>query len=137
MLNDQWMMFGVLDASSGKPASDSSFCDEGCYGWAKGCFGCILCCNVLTFRFFFLLGWYLQVYRGGSHTEGWGGYTADYKTGDTVELTLDCSSSQLSFAVQRTNSCWTLNLPQGKSWRLHLDLYYQNDQVRLLSSVLL
>jgi len=116
MLNDHWMMFGVLDASSGQPANGESYSDKGCYGWAKNP---------------------TQVYRGGSRTEGWGGYTGDFKTGDTVELTLDCSSSQLSFAVQRTNSCWTLDLPQGKAWRLHLNLYNQNDQVCFLSSVLL
>jgi len=41
MLNDNRMMFGVLDTNSGKPTSGTSYSNEGCYGWAKVCFVCI------------------------------------------------------------------------------------------------
>jgi len=67
---------------------------------------------------------------------GFNGYYCDFQLHDIIELLLDCDHAIISIKNQRTNSTYKIDIDLHKCpfpWHFHLNLFYPNDQVRILS----
>ncbi len=63
-----------------------------------------------------------------------GGYRGEYKTGDVVELILDCDQKKLTFKELRVTKEHTVYLQTAGPWRLHINLCSEQDRIRLVKT---
>ena len=53
------------------------------------------------------------------------------KQGDTVELVLDCDAGKLTLRLS-TGQKFHIEIPKSKTWKLNVDLFYRNHEIRKL-----
>jgi hypothetical protein len=116
--DNKWMFIGIIleDVLPAAPQDNFSCQWPGSYGWSLGTYG------------------------GGVVRKN-GLYTVDYtstleqlsKQGDTVELVLDCDAGKLSLHFP-TGHQFHIVIPKSKTWRLNVNLRYENDKVRIMDS---
>jgi hypothetical protein len=112
--NRYWMLVGIVLGELGDvvPQSGTSYDWPGSYGWAIGNNG-----NE-------------GVWREGSFTKD-STLTKLIKTGDTVELVLNCDAAKLSLHIP-TGQKFHIDIPTFlQTWRLHVYLYGANDKIRI------
>ena len=56
------------------------------------------------------------------------------KQGDTVELVLDCDAAKFSLYLP-TGRQFQIDIPKSQAWRLHVNMYWQNDKIRIVGVV--
>ena len=82
-------------------------------------------------------GWSLgnkgQVYNEGSCTYNYSLKKLS-KQGDTVELVLDCDAGKLSLHLP-TGQKFQIDIAKSQAWRLHVNLVYANDKIRIVEAV--
>ena len=93
------------------PLNNSSFGWSGSYGWA--------------------LGNNSQVYNNGQSSNN-NSLKNTCKQGDTVELTLNCTTSTLTLVVPSGRQ-FIHTLPSSATWMLHVNVYGANDKIRIVS----
>jgi hypothetical protein len=110
--NNNWIMVAILKADV-VPQSGSSYSLPGCNGWYLGTNN-------------------PAVNKNGLHTSN---KTFNVtKQGDTVELVLDCDAGKLSLHLP-TGQQSHIEIPKSQSWRLHVNLLYANDKIRIVEVV--
>jgi BTB/POZ domain len=104
-----WLFFGVVSTT---PTTNNSYSHSDSYGWAGSS----------------------QVYVAGALKEGFDGFVYDVVTDDVVVLTLDCNKDMLTYKNEtKGGRTYTLTLPTGKAWRLHLNLYNTGDKIQIIN----
>ncbi|CAB3976897.1 Chaperone dnaK2 [Paramuricea clavata] len=112
--NRYWMLVGIVLGELGVVVrqSGTSYDWPGSYGWAIGNNG-----NE-------------GVWKEGSFTKD-NTLTKLIKTGDTVELVLNCDAAKLSLHIP-TGQKFHIDIPTFRqTWRLHVYLYGANDKIRI------
>mmetsp|Transcript_3001 Transcript_3001/g.3364 ORF Transcript_3001/g.3364 Transcript_3001/m.3364 type:complete len:316 (-) Transcript_3001:59-1006(-) len=104
--NDGWMMIGVL-SNSDKLIPQS--------------------CNLPTCHSWTVSSCYKQGKAGVSATQS-------YRTGDIVCLTLDCDNAVLKLRNMRSGQVRNMHLVPDQQWRLHVNLFYASNSIRLLTT---
>ncbi|CAB4034760.1 Chaperone dnaK2 [Paramuricea clavata] len=111
--DNEWMFVGIMkdDVIPVSPTNNTSCKWPGSYGWVLGSDGG-------------------RVYKNGS-------WTTDNtlkqlsKQGDTVELILDCDAGKLSLHLP-TGHQFHIVIPKFKTWKLNIDLVYENNKIRIM-----
>ena len=103
-------MVGIAKADV-VPPNNNSHSWRGSYGWALGKYG--------------------QVWKDGSGTSD-NALSNLTKQGDTVELVLDCDAAKLSLHLP-TGQQFHIEIPKSQTWRLHVNLHYPNDRLRIMN----
>ena len=57
---------------------------------------------------------------------------ADVKKGDTVEVILNSDDAKISLVVAPVRE-FHMFLPKAPGWKLHMNLFHQNDKIKILS----
>jgi hypothetical protein len=107
--NNEWIFVGIIVKEDGIPQNHVLHSGPDSYGWAVGMYG--------------------HVWQNGSHTTE-NALKNLTKEGDTVELVLDCDAAKLSLHLP-TGHQFHIDLPKSKTWRLNVDIYNQNDKIRV------
>ncbi|CAF1040920.1 unnamed protein product [Didymodactylos carnosus] len=80
-----------------------------------------------------------QVYLNGivAYPQEYGGWDSDLCLNDTVELIMNCNEKKIQLFNQRTNKVYEIIVDTVTGcpfpWQLHINLYYPDDLVRILS----
>ena len=109
--NNNWMFVGMVKGDV-VPQNDTSYCWPGAYGWALGSAG--------------------RVFKEGSITND-DAVKNLTKTGDTVDLVLDCDAAKLSLHLPSGHQ-FHMDLSKSQTWRLHVNLYGTNDKIRIVNA---
>ncbi|CAF0912581.1 unnamed protein product [Didymodactylos carnosus] len=115
MRNNYWIFIGIISSSQTQMQLDS-FHSPTAYGWAasKPC-----------------------VYLNGQRHDGsYGSYDGNLCEQDTVDLLINCDKNQIQLLNRRTLKTYEILIDPNfcpKPWQLHLNLYYIDDKVYLLS----
>ena len=109
--NNCWLFVGIVKEDSVQHNDCYSYRCRGSYGWA--------------------LGWSGQVWKNGSRTDD-NLLKNLTKQGETVELVLDCDAAKLSLHLP-TGHQFHIDLPKFKTWRLHVNMPYANDKIRIIN----
>lgn len=105
------MFLGVLKADT-DPYDNRSYDMEGSYGWLV---------KVGDEAIGFALSDGKRIYN----------LIADVKNGDTVEVFLNSVNAKLSLVVSPIRE-FHMFLPNSKGWKLHINLFHQNDRIKIL-----
>ena len=109
--NNGWLLVGVVENNAVKQNNCGSYCWLGSYGWALGGHG--------------------QVWKNGSATVD-NLLQNQTKQGETVELVLDCNAAKLSLHLP-TGQKFHIDLPKSQAWRLHVNMLYSNNKIRIIN----
>jgi hypothetical protein len=107
----KWMFFGIVSKEA--PSETESYRTPSSYGWAG----------------------HNQVYIDGVDNPGFSEYKTDLEINDTLELLVDCDQQIIHFINERTRRKYRLNVDSVKCslpWQLNLNLYNNDDRVRIL-----
>lgn len=107
------MFIGVLKSDT-DPFDNKSYDMQGSYGWLIKVGGDII---------------------GNAWNNGKEIYNliADVNKGDTVEVILNSVTAKLSLVVSPVRDVHMF-LPSARGWRLHINLFHQNDKIEILST---
>ena len=106
------VFLGILDSNRMNYDHEISCYAKTAYGWAgKG--------NVVVNGKFFKE-------KDGYHEN------KDLKEKDTIILTLNLEQSTLTFKNMRSLNAYVLMIPAKKKWRIHVNIFVQGDQIRLV-----
>ena len=106
-----WVFIGIVKANV-VPPDNKSYRWPGSYGWALGS-------NDGQ-----------GSWKDGSHTRE-GTLVNLNKQGDEVKLILDCDAAKLSLDLT-TGHEFYLHIPKNKTWRLNVDMFRDNDKIRII-----
>ena len=109
-LHESWMLVGIVKGDI-IPSDDYSFTWSGSYGWAIGIRG--------------------QVWTNGQGSDNNSLINA-CKQGDTVKLTLNCTTSTLTLVVPSGRQFFH-TLPSSATWRLNVNLCSCYEKIRIVS----
>ena len=109
-----WILVGIVKADV-KPKDNSSHNWTDSKGWALGKNG------------------NQGMYENGS-LKKYNSLVNQSKQGDTVELELDCDAAKFSLHLP-TGQQFQIDIPKCQAWRLHVNMYYQNDKIRIVEVV--
>lgn len=109
LLNNNWMLLGIIDTETNLN-NNNSYGAAGYYGWAGSD----------------------QVYINGGNNSSKDGYNGknDFLEKDTIILTLNLEESKLHFKNQRNGKVYSLEIPQNKKWKVHVNMHGQGDQLK-------
>jgi hypothetical protein len=110
-----WIFFGIISKSM--PMTKNSYESSSSYGWAD-------------YNDFFLAG-----IRQNNQTTGQFSHTLE---NDIISLVFDCDNQMISYTNERSQNTHQLKIDINKCpfpWQLHINLFGQDDQVRLLSAI--
>lgn len=114
LLNNLWMFIGIIDDSLKNYLNNTSFQMKGSYGWAG-------CGN--------------QVFADGKHYNYKDTYNSkeDFRENDKISLTLNLEDNILKFTNLRNKKQYKINIPPNCEWRIHINLYYLHDCIKLIN----
>ena len=110
-LGDGWLLVGIVKADAVQQNNSLSYKWPGSYGWALGRYG--------------------QVWKNGSQTDD-NLLKNLSKQGDTVKLVLDCDVAKLSLHLPNGHQ-FHIDLPKSQTWKLHVNMVYPNDKIRIIN----
>lgn len=108
---NKWIFFGII--SHGATMKSNTWAIPSSYGWG---------------------GQDMTILNCAIHA-GLNDYLCDFQVNDTIELILDCDHRIIYLTNQRTKCTHKINIDSVKCpfpWHFHLNLFYPNDQVRIL-----
>ena len=111
---DNWIMVGIVKADV-IPKDNYSYDCVDSKGWALGKNG------------------NQGMYENGSLTK-YGSLINQTKQGDTVELVLDCDAAKFSLYLP-TGRQFQIDIPKSQAWRLHVNMYWPKDKIRIVEVV--
>ncbi|CAF1102948.1 unnamed protein product [Didymodactylos carnosus] len=115
MRSNYWIFIGIISSTQTQMQLDS-FHSPTAYGWAAS---------------------KLCVYLNGQrHDDSYESYDGDLCEQDTVDLVINCDKGKIQLLNRRTSKSYEIQIDANycpKPWQLHLNLYYIDDKVRLLS----
>ena len=109
--DNRWLLVGIVKEDAVQQNNSRSHGWPGSHGWALGTSG--------------------QVWKNGSVTTD-NSLKNLGRQGDTVELVLDCDAAKLSLHLP-TSQKFHIDLPKSQTWRLHVNMGYENDKVRIIN----
>lgn len=113
LLNNNWMMIGIIDTKSIINLTNNSYSCKGNYGWAGSG----------------------QVYVDGNNVNNKDGYNSkeDFLEKDKISLTLNLENNLLTFKNMRNNKEYNLNIPPNCEWKLHINIFDKEDSLKILN----
>ena len=108
--DNAWLLVGIVKEDAVQQKSSNSYGWPGSYGWVLGTSG--------------------QVWKNGSQTYD-NLLQNQTKQGDMVELVLDCDAAKLSLHLP-TGQQFHFDLPKSQTWKLHVNLHWENDKIRII-----
>ena len=113
--NNKWMFVGIVKGDIVPVTSNSnSYECRGSYGWILGSTHAKAVC------------------KDGSRTHDTS-LRGLNKQGDTIEMRIDCDAGNLSLNLA-AGKHFHIDLPKCETWRLNINLCYENDAIRIVSA---